>query len=214
MESLTAAPPRGTSRRERRKQITRAELIRAGRKLFSERGLYEVRIEDLAEQADVAKGTVYLYFQGKADLIHAVIAEGFAFLGERVRSETDDAPSPASYVERALDAHVTFFGEHPDLMRIFHQARGILTFGRAEWRLLRAPIERHLSSLAGGLARSRGAKRVSARDRDLAIAVFGCVSGVSSIVVALGLPLPPVIAPDLRDALAAMAGRAERRRPW
>lgn len=201
--------PAGTSRRERRKEITRSELIRAGRKLFSERGLYEVRIEDLAEHADVAKGTVYLYFRGKAELIQAVIAEGFASLQEHVRSETLAVTTPGDYAKRAVVAHARFFDEHPDLMRIFHQARGMLTFRRARWRPLRAPLESHISFLGAGLANARGAgSRPSSRDIDLAAAIFGCVSGVASIHVALGRPSRPSVTAELRDALAAVADAA------
>ena len=202
---MRATQPGPISRRERRKQVTRAELIRAGRKLFSERGLYEVRIEDLAEQADVAKGTVYLYFQGKSELIQAVIAEGYASLQEHVTSETATVATPGEYTKRAVDAHVQFFGEHPDLMRIFHQARGMLTFQRAKWRPLRVPLEAHVAFLSAGLARARGAGAPpSARDRDLAVAIFGFVSGVVSIGIALGLQAPPVTS-ELRDALATIA---------
>lgn len=200
-----------TSRRERRKQITRSELIRAGRKLFSERGLYEVRIEDLAEHADVAKGTVYLYFQGKAELIRAVIAEGFESLQEHVRSETLAVSTPGDYAKRAVDAHVQFFDEYPDLMRIFHQARGMLTFRHARWRPLRAPLESHVSFLGAGLASARRpGSRPSARDRDLATAIFGCVSGVASVHFALGRPIWPSVTAELRDALAEIADAGAR----
>lgn len=47
-------------RRERRKSITRADLLKAGRRLFSQKGLYESHVEDLTEIAGIAKGTFYL----------------------------------------------------------------------------------------------------------------------------------------------------------
>jgi AcrR family transcriptional regulator len=203
-----ASTPAAPSRRERRKQITRAELIRAGRTLFGERGLYEVRIEDLAERADIAKGTVYLYFSGKMELIEAVVGEGIAALQGRVRSETDGASTPADYAERVAVAHFRLFAEQPHLMRIFHQLRGMLAFRQAGSRPLRSLLEKHIEFLAAGMARSRGPGRtVGARDRDLAVAAFGYVSGVTSMYAALNASPSRSATEDCRSALAWLAKR-------
>jgi AcrR family transcriptional regulator len=71
-------------RRERRKATTRQDLIAAGRRLFGSRGLYESRIEDLAETAGVAKGTFYQYFTGKEHLVLAVVQDALAGLTKSV----------------------------------------------------------------------------------------------------------------------------------
>jgi AcrR family transcriptional regulator len=210
---MRVTPPASGSRRERRKQITRSELIWAGRKLFSARGLYEVRIEDLATEAGIAKGTVYLYFRGKVGLIQAVVAEGLAGLADRVRSRTAHAATLAEYVERAAEAHFEFFLEHPDLMRILHQGRGMLTFRHPQSRPLRAPLRRHINFLSTELARVRGrGARISSRDREIAIAVFGCASGVASTHVALHLGAAPSVISHLPPALGRMATRIFRGR--
>lgn len=194
------------SRRERRKRVTRSELIRAGRKLFSRRGLYDVRIEDLAQQADIAKGTVYLYFSGKPELIEAVAAEGLAVLEQHIRSATVDVTAPTQWVERVAAAHFTFFGEYPDLMRIFHQTRGMMTFRRTEWHRLREPFLRYVTFLSAELARRRSpGSRISNRDRSVAIAIFGCVSGVASTQVGLGHDPPRDVTQAICRALAQMA---------
>jgi AcrR family transcriptional regulator len=187
-------------------------LIRAGRALFSERGLYEARIEDLADRADVAKGTVYLYFQGKEGLIEAVVSEGLSALEDRVRSATAGTADLADHLERVVRAHFQFFAENPDLMRIFHQARGMLAFGRAKWRPLRAPLSRHVAFLAADIARFRaGSARPSPADRELASAMFGCVSGIASMRVALGADPVPSQAAVLAEALARMGARVSLR---
>jgi AcrR family transcriptional regulator len=194
------------SRRERRKQITRAELIRAGRRLFGERGLYEVRIEDLAEHADIAKGTVYLYFEGKAELIHAVVGEGISALQERVREGTEGATTLIDFTERAADAHFRFFAKQPHLMRIFHQLRGMLAFRQTGSRPLRSLLEQHIEFLSAGLARARGAGRpAGVRDRDLAVAIFSYASGVTSLYAALNAHVPRSTMEDCRSALVWMA---------
>lgn len=67
---MTAQP-----RRQRRKEARPAEIMAAGLRLFSERGFAATRLEDVAEAAGVSKATIYLYFDGKAELFKAIVRE-------------------------------------------------------------------------------------------------------------------------------------------
>jgi len=183
-ESSDPARPR-LGRRMERKALTRQELLLAGRRLFSEKGLYDSRVEDLARTAGIAKGTLYLYFRDKEDLIQAVVAAGFERLQQRVHERTQGARVLSDVVSRIVAAHLEFFVENPDLMRIFHQARGMLKFDRPRWRPLRVPLLEHLESLAEILGQAPSLARLSPGERlELAIQLFGTVSGVTSVRVA------------------------------
>ena len=70
-ESLSVSKPRW----ERRKEARPAELVAAALELFVERGYAGTRLEDVAAQAGVSKGTLYLYFENKEDLFKAVVRE-------------------------------------------------------------------------------------------------------------------------------------------
>ena len=70
-ESLTITKPRW----ERRKEARPAELIAAALELFVERGYAGTRLEDVAAQAGVSKGTLYLYFENKEELLKAVVRD-------------------------------------------------------------------------------------------------------------------------------------------
>ena len=63
MSEATAAS-RGTRKRER----TRGELVAAAERLVALRGLDALSIDEITEEADVAKGTFYTHFQDKDDL--------------------------------------------------------------------------------------------------------------------------------------------------
>jgi AcrR family transcriptional regulator len=174
--------PVTAGRRERRKAATRTELIRAGQKLFGERGLYEPRIEDLTTSAGIAKGTLYTYFADKDELVRAVAASGFAQLEQHVARRAKRARTDAGVIRELVAAHLEFFAKHPDLMRVFHQVRGMLKFDRAEWRPLRSTINDYLTGLARVLDRAPRMRRLSsARRLELARLLFGAVSGVSSV---------------------------------
>ncbi len=73
--SLTALAPAPASTRRRRKEARPDELIDAALELFVERGFAATRAEDVAHRAGVSKGTLYLYFSSKEDLLRAVIRE-------------------------------------------------------------------------------------------------------------------------------------------
>jgi len=64
-----------TSRRARRKEETRQRIIAAALELMQEKPFDQVTVEEIAERADVAKGTFFLYFPSKEQLLHAYMEE-------------------------------------------------------------------------------------------------------------------------------------------
>lgn len=65
-----------TTSRQRRKQARPAELLAAALDHFVERGFAATKLDDVAAQAGVSKGTLYLYFGSKEELFKAVIRQG------------------------------------------------------------------------------------------------------------------------------------------
>jgi AcrR family transcriptional regulator len=61
-------------------------IIDAAVQLFAERPYHEVRMEDIAARAQVAKGTLYLHYQDKEDLFLGVLNDGMLALVERIES--------------------------------------------------------------------------------------------------------------------------------
>jgi AcrR family transcriptional regulator len=66
------APPQGKplGRRERKKLETHRRIYRAAMALFTEQGFDATTVEEIAQRADVAKGTVFNYFPHKASFLH------------------------------------------------------------------------------------------------------------------------------------------------
>ncbi|MBL8513227.1 MAG: TetR/AcrR family transcriptional regulator [Betaproteobacteria bacterium] len=86
---------------ERRKDARPGELVDAALDLFIEKGFAATRLEDVAKRAGVSKGTLYLYFDSKEDLLKAAIREGYA--------------EPLRHGEQVL---ATFQGSSADLLRM------------------------------------------------------------------------------------------------
>ncbi len=61
------------SRWDRKKARTHHRLLEAAEHLFRERGFDETTVEDIAEMADVAKGTFFNYFESKEGVLGAIL---------------------------------------------------------------------------------------------------------------------------------------------
>jgi AcrR family transcriptional regulator len=75
MSTKTAPAPR-----QRRKEARPQELLDAALELFVEKGFAATRSEEVAARAGVAKGTLYLYYPSKEDLLRAVVRENLSAL--------------------------------------------------------------------------------------------------------------------------------------
>jgi AcrR family transcriptional regulator len=78
----------------------RAQILRAARAIFIERGYLAARVEDIAARAGISKGAVYFYFDSKRELFDALVEEELAvthsFLAE---AERDHRPAVVKLVD-------------------------------------------------------------------------------------------------------------------
>jgi AcrR family transcriptional regulator len=61
-----------TNRRERNKALRREQILGAAVKVFARRGFGNATVAEIAEEAGVAPGTIYIYFKGKEDLFMSI----------------------------------------------------------------------------------------------------------------------------------------------
>jgi AcrR family transcriptional regulator len=64
-------------RRERKKAAVGRRIVSAAIPLFSRRGIANVTVDQIAEAADIGKGTIYNYFQTKEDIVVAFMVHLF-----------------------------------------------------------------------------------------------------------------------------------------
>ncbi|HJV63037.1 MAG TPA: TetR/AcrR family transcriptional regulator [Albitalea sp.] len=122
--------------RQRRKEARPQELLDAALQLFVEKGFAATRSEEVAARAGVAKGTLYLYYPSKEDLLKAVvrenlsavIAEGASLAGDFTGSTQEllvllmqtwwerVGNTPASGIFKII---ITEMGNFPDFARFY-----------------------------------------------------------------------------------------------
>lgn len=95
-----------TSFTERKKQLKEKELLLAAYNLFLEKNFEKTSIDDIAKNAGVAKGTFYLYFNDKHDILNKLILQKSNEIIKEALAKTN-ALGSEDYRERTL-----FFIEH------------------------------------------------------------------------------------------------------
>ena len=100
MPTLPATAPR-----QRRKEARPQELLEAALQLFVERGFASARMEEVAALAGVSKGTLYLYYPSKEELLKAVIRERLGNEIEAVSLEVAQHAGSHSDLLRNVLAH-------------------------------------------------------------------------------------------------------------
>jgi len=93
---------------------TRSALMGAGQRLFAERSIDGVTIDEIVEAADVAKGSFYNHFEGKESLADAIVELVQADCDREVLAVNVDEQDPAERVARAMGAMIRYARVHPD----------------------------------------------------------------------------------------------------
>jgi AcrR family transcriptional regulator len=122
IDEFTAATGPADDPRERK----RRRIVEAATELFTRHGYRRVSVDEIAQHAQVAKGTVYLYFQNKADLLlHAVTEEKRRYLS---RLTTVFAPgvAPRERLKEILRLALVLSGELPLVSSLLGGEREIL----------------------------------------------------------------------------------------
>ncbi|MEO0146416.1 MAG: TetR/AcrR family transcriptional regulator [candidate division WOR-3 bacterium] len=105
---------------EQKKERKRREILSAARRVFSERGYYQATMDEIASEAGVAKGTLYLYYPSKAHLLLACVKEMMESLAGKMRDmlaeyEGKDV-SPVEIIRHAIGIYLDHLNRNKDML--------------------------------------------------------------------------------------------------
>ncbi|MDP3768269.1 MAG: TetR/AcrR family transcriptional regulator, partial [Dehalococcoidia bacterium] len=114
----TTAPPRSSrNKRELQRTVRRDAILAAARKVFARKGFDGSTIADIAGEAGVAAGTVYLYYASKIDLFAALNVQLFRGIIEAME-ETDAPPELRGGTHARIHAVFQAAERESDLLRL------------------------------------------------------------------------------------------------
>ncbi len=185
-------------------------IIDAAIQLFAERPYHEVRMEDIAARAQVAKGTLYLHYQDKEDLFLGIMNEGLSSLIDRIESSLQAEMPPEEKLLVMNRESLRYFERNHFFLDVIQRVE-VFRFGARS-----ACFEETRGRLHAILMRvlRQFPSRAKASDEDLALEVLAHSGMMKEILHSLPRPWPG----DLPERLTRLFlhglgdGRQERGR--
>ncbi len=117
------------SRKEREKEQRREQILDAAEQIFIEKGLESVRMDEVAEKAELSKGTLYLYFKNKNEVALGVYIRGLMVIHQIMADELANPGTGMELMKRMVQVFFRFSDEHPHhfSLLVYFESAGIDT---------------------------------------------------------------------------------------
>lgn len=158
--------------------LTRQHIRDAVVRAITAVGVPGLTMDRVADEAGIAKGTLYRYFETKQDLIRETVEATLAPMLEELRALAADAAAPGERLQRMTLAHLRFFENNREFFRVLlhERSRAQVRVGRARSGVYQALIETAANVVRDGIAsgefRALEANKLGAMVVDANIAVI------------------------------------------
>jgi|SRR5688572_23531659 TetR/AcrR family transcriptional regulator, fatty acid metabolism regulator protein len=94
------------------------QIIEAAVRVFARKGYFNARVSDVAREAGIAAGTIYLYFDTKEDILVTLFREKMAAFVEAVRRAIAEEPDAVSKLRKLIRLHFQILEDDPQLAEV------------------------------------------------------------------------------------------------
>jgi AcrR family transcriptional regulator len=178
-------------RREREREQRRNDIINAAEEVFFARGLEAATMDDVAEQAELSKGTLYLYFKSKEELYLAIHLRGNQILKDMFLTASKKYDTGLENTRAIGQAYYEYYRKYPDYFNamIYYESRNIdyndkesvamqcVALGRETIEILTRALEQGIND---------GSIRPTIDARKTAICLWGQSTGIIQITAMKG----------------------------
>jgi AcrR family transcriptional regulator len=140
------------------------KMLDAAARLFASQRFHEVRMEDIAAEAAVGKGTLYRYFKDKDELFIALMHRSAGHFQDRIDSLVSGQATARGKLQAIVHGIVEFFDEHPHLFDLLQRAE-VMQGPDYPWRQTRDSL---LQSVLNTFKEAEKRGEFSIRDPELA----------------------------------------------
>ncbi len=106
-----------TERKKREKQLRRNAIIDAAEQLFFKQGFDNVSMDQIAREADLAKGTLYLYFKSREDLHYSIVNRVLEMIYKVLKDQYDPEKKGAENLLKLGKSYIDFSQNYPNHIR-------------------------------------------------------------------------------------------------
>jgi TetR/AcrR family fatty acid metabolism transcriptional regulator len=104
-------------------------ILRAAIRVFSQNGYFNSKVADIAREAGIADGTVYLYFKSKEEILHSIFDRAMEEFISEGKKEIDGISEADKRLRRIAQLHLEKLGADRDLAIVFQvELRGSIKF--------------------------------------------------------------------------------------
>jgi len=153
-------------------------MLDAAAKLFGAQRFHEVRMEDIATEAVVGKGTLYRYFKDKEELYDALLGRAsHQFLTRLIEAEAR-AERPRQRLQALVTAIITFFDEQPHLSDLIQRSELLVRPGGIfAWQKTRDEVNHLIREV---FDQGTTAGEFTVRDPEIMVLMF--LGGLRSVI--------------------------------
>ncbi len=106
-------------RRRREKENRKQAILKAARKLFFEKGFKAVTVDNIAQKAELSKGSVYLYFKSKEEIYTHILLNDIDKFHRKINDLLQFEEQASDTLKRLANIYIDFFLNEKELFRIF-----------------------------------------------------------------------------------------------
>jgi len=93
-------------------------IINAATKIFAKKGFYQAKVSEIAKEAQVADGTIYLYFENKDDILISLFEEQMMRVLENMKEKISKENDAIKKIEKFALTHLNLIEQHKEVAEI------------------------------------------------------------------------------------------------
>jgi len=158
------------------------KILEAAESIFAEKGFYLTTVEEIAQKADLGKGTIYLHFENKRGLFLSVIERKLDILLKKIERGIKKGKSPAEKIRLATEIHLKFLEKNRNFFKIIHIFSNQFKKGMGEelFKKVAAKNSRYLEILQDLIEQAiKGGEIKPLNSKKLAVILVGIVHSLT-----------------------------------
>lgn len=161
--------------KEKKIEQREAEILSVARRMFAQQGFRETNLNDVAREVGIARGTIYLHFPTKEELLRAIVDHGEDHLLQSMKRAIEDMAEPVEQLRAVLVEYLKIHKDYEDMIRILSpELKGLVTsrlYGEGEIPPITALVQRIIEE-----GKARGQFQQEIDTRVAAFALFSLVT--------------------------------------
>ncbi len=106
-------------RKERERQARQQLILDAAIQVFAKKGFHQATMDDVAQEAELGKGTLYYYFKSKEEILLKLLEENTRSFFEQILHAIDSETDFIQTVRKVLLFYASYFTEHEMFFNIY-----------------------------------------------------------------------------------------------